>query len=77
MASNGGAYGAGLSALASEYLAAFNRATFEQLIAGKTVIMIAHRLSTVEGADQVVVMGGGRTRHEPGSPAVGPFAAAP
>lgn len=32
---------------------------FERLMAGKTVIMIAHRLSTVVGADQIVVMDGG------------------
>lgn len=33
---------------------------FERLMAGKTVIMIAHRLSTVVGADQIIVMDGGR-----------------
>ena len=41
---------------------------FERLMAGKTVIMIAHRLSTVVGADQIAVIAGGRVaergRHE-------------
>lgn len=33
---------------------------FERLMAGKTVIMIAHRLSTVIGADQIAVVEDGR-----------------
>ena len=39
-----------------------------RLVAGKTLVMIAHRLSTVVGADQIVVMDEGRVaaqgRHE-------------
>lgn len=33
---------------------------FERLMTGKTVIMIAHRLSTVVGADQILVVNDGR-----------------
>jgi ATP-binding cassette subfamily B protein len=33
---------------------------FERLMKDKTVVMIAHRLSTVRGADQIIVMDGGR-----------------
>jgi ATP-binding cassette subfamily B protein len=33
---------------------------FERLMKNKTVIMIAHRLSTVRGADQIIVIDGGR-----------------
>jgi ATP-binding cassette subfamily B protein len=35
------------------------QSAFERLMVGKTVIMIAHRLSTVRGADQILVMEGG------------------
>ncbi|MBD7993982.1 ABC transporter ATP-binding protein [Arthrobacter sp. Sa2CUA1] len=50
----------------------------EQLSAGRTTLTIAHRLSTVENADQVVVLDGGRIV-ERGTPAElrsgnGPFA---
>lgn len=38
--------------------------TFERIMAGKTVIMIAHRLSTVVGADKIVVLDGGRKVEE-------------
>lgn len=37
---------------------------FERLMAGKTVIMIAHRLSTVVGADKIVVLESGRKVEE-------------
>ncbi|MDR1067907.1 MAG: ABC transporter ATP-binding protein/permease [Clostridiales Family XIII bacterium] len=33
---------------------------FERLMKNKTVVMIAHRLSTVRGADQIIVIDGGR-----------------
>ncbi len=35
-------------------------AAIEALCARKTVVMIAHRLSTVRRADQIVVLDGGR-----------------
>jgi ATP-binding cassette subfamily B protein len=37
-----------------------NQKAFERLMKNKTVIMIAHRLSTVRGADQIIVIDGGR-----------------
>lgn len=39
-----------------------------RLLAGKTVLVIAHRMRTVEAADQIVVLDGGRVA-ESGSPA--------
>ena len=36
------------------------QAAFSRLAEGRTVIMIAHRLSTVVGADQIVVLRDGR-----------------
>ena len=33
-----------------------------KLVAGKTVLVIAHRLSTITGADQIVVVNGGRSQ---------------
>ncbi len=36
------------------------QAALERLMAGRTVVMIAHRLSTVRGADRIYVIDGGR-----------------
>lgn len=36
------------------------QAALKKLMAGKTVIMIAHRLGTIQGADNILVMSGGR-----------------
>ena len=40
---------------------------FSELTRGRTVIMIAHRLSTVVGADKILVFGGGARIVEQGS----------
>ena len=40
------------------------QAAFEELMKGKTVIIIAHRLSTVRGADKIVVIDGGRATEQ-------------
>ena len=37
---------------------------FATLTKGRTVIMIAHRLSTVVGADKIIVLSGGRVEEE-------------
>ena len=39
-----------------------------RLLAGKTVLVIAHRMRTVEAADKIVVLADGRVAEE-GSPA--------
>lgn len=39
-----------------------------RLLAGKTVLVIAHRMRTVEAADKIVVLAGGRVAEE-GAPA--------
>jgi ABC-type multidrug transport system fused ATPase/permease subunit len=36
------------------------REALERLMKGRTTLVIAHRLSTVKGADRVVVLDGGR-----------------
>ena len=51
---------------ATAYIDPENEAVVQQavgkLVAGKTVLVIAHRLSTITGADQIVVVNGGRSR---------------
>jgi ATP-binding cassette subfamily B protein len=37
---------------------------FEELMKDKTVIIIAHRLSTVRGADKIVVIDGGKATEQ-------------
>ena len=44
------------------------QSALSRLLAGKTVIVIAHRMRTVEAADKVVVLKDGRVA-EQGSPA--------
>ena len=39
-----------------------------RLLSGKTVLVIAHRMRTVEAADEIVVLGDGKVAEE-GSPA--------
>ena len=39
-----------------------------RLLAGKTILVIAHRMRTVEAADKIVVLAGGKVAEE-GSPA--------
>ena len=39
-----------------------------KVLAGKTVLVIAHRMRTVEAADKIVVLAGGRVAEE-GAPA--------
>ncbi|MBO6922477.1 MAG: ABC transporter ATP-binding protein [Roseicyclus sp.] len=40
------------------------RATLDRLMEGRTAIVIAHRLSTVRGADRILVLDGGRIAEE-------------
>ena len=40
------------------------QAALERLTAGRTTLMIAHRLSTVRGADRIYVIDGGRVVEE-------------
>ena len=36
------------------------KAALEQLMKGRTSFVVAHRLSTIQNADRIVVLGGGR-----------------
>lgn len=49
---------------ATAYIDPENEALVQQavgkLVTGRTVLVIAHRLSTITGADQIVVVNGGR-----------------
>jgi len=40
------------------------QAALERLMAGRTTIIIAHRLSTVRGADRIYVLSGGQVVEE-------------
>ena len=44
------------------------QSALSRLLAGKTVLVIAHRMRTVEAADKIVVLADGRVAEE-GSPA--------
>lgn len=47
-----------------------------RLLVGKTVLVIAHRMRTVENADRIVVLAGGRVVEEGSPPSSGPRTAA-
>src|SRR5690606_9380724 len=40
------------------------QASLEQLMKGRTTLVIAHRLSTVQNADRIVVLDGGRVAEQ-------------